>query len=58
MNKFIYVFDEDAKAYMESLQYILLKENTKDHIYIFENKPCERFEFSKIRHVFSDTLTF
>lgn len=58
MEKFIYVFDTSTKDVLLSMQYVLLKTDIKNNVYIFENKQdcCLNFENSK--YVLSNTLTF
>ena len=58
MSKFIYIFGEDAKNILLAENYTLLKSDTKNNIYVFENKPGKRFQFNHIKYALSDTLTF
>ena len=39
-------------------KFVLLKNDVRNNIYIFENKPSERFALDNVTYVVSDTLTF
>lgn len=58
MNKFIYVFNEDAKEMLLAKKYTLLKSDTRNNIYVFENKPEQHFDFKDMVYTFSDVLTY
>lgn len=58
MNKFIYVFGIDDRDMLLAEDFHLLKSDTKNNIYVFENKSGMKFSVDKINCVFSDTLTF
>lgn len=58
MNKFIYVFDEDAKEKLLAKKYTLLKSDTRNNIYVFENKPEQHFDFKDMVYTLSDVLTY
>lgn len=57
-NKFIYVFDEESRDVLLANEYKLLKSDTKNNIYVFENKSETKLSFEKMDYVLSDTLTF
>ena len=57
MNNFIYVFNTSDRDAMIAENYTLLKSDEKNNIYIFMNKPSEKFS-KNIEFIFSDTLTF
>ena len=58
MDKFIYVFNKDAKEKLLAKGYKLLKEDSHGGIYIFENNKSLNFEECDVSYIFSDTLTF
>lgn len=58
MKNFLYVFTERDRDVLLSMQFILLKADTKNHIYVFQNQECERFALNDMQFVMSDTLTF
>lgn len=58
MNKFIYVFDEDAKEKLLAKKYTLLKSDTRNNIYVFENKSEQHFDFKDMVYTLSDVLTY
>ena len=58
MHRFIYVFGEDAKNQLLTEDYQLLKCDTKNNVYIFVNKPEQRFAFNDIAYTLSDVLTY
>jgi hypothetical protein len=58
MNKFIYVFGEESRDILLANNYMLLKSDSKNNIYVFENKPEQCFSFKNISFALSDTLTF
>lgn len=55
---FIYVMSKDACKKMMSLGYTLLKEDTRNKVYVFENKPDMSFDSLDFPHVVSSMLTF
>lgn len=54
--KFLYVFDEETRDKLLAKNYRLM--NSKNGIYVFENKINVCFAMNDIRCVYSDTLTF
>ncbi len=62
--RFIYVMSETDKDKLVSLGYSLLKEDKRNHVWVFQNKDtitfaCEdEISSAGIRFVLSDTLTF
>lgn len=58
MPKFIYVFSEEERDKLCSLQYEMLKCDTAKHIYVFLNKERKDFSRNEIKFALSDTLTF
>lgn len=57
-SKFIYVFGEKARDVLLINGYKLLKNDTKNNIYVFENKSEMKLSFEKMDYALSDTLTF
>ena len=61
---FIYVMSEQDKDKMISLGYMMMKEDTRNHIWVFKARDTEKFssneEISKagIHFILSNTLTF
>lgn len=55
---FIYVFDADAKNKLLEMQFMMLKSDAKNNVYIFVNDDNENFTVDDIHYVISDTLTF
>lgn len=59
---FIYVMSEQDKKKMLDLGYILVKEDIRNLMYVFQNKDIREFsnkgELSGIKFVMSNTLTF
>lgn len=55
---FIYVFDADAKNKLLEMQFMMLKSDDKNNVYIFVNDDNENFVVDDIPYVISDTLTF
>lgn len=55
---FIYVFDADAKNKLLEMQFMMLKSDDKNNVYIFVNDDKENFVVDDIPYVISDTLTF
>lgn len=58
LNKFIYVFGEEAKEMLLAKKYTLLKSDIKNNIYVFENKPEQCFDVKDIVYTLSDILTY
>ena len=61
MNKFIYVFDQDARDVLLSAGYQLLKSDEQQNIFVFQNKEAHTFTANRVgdfAFVLSDTLTF
>ena len=58
MNRFIYVFGEESRDVLLANNYTLLKSDTKNNIYVFENKSETKLSFEKMNYALSDTLTF
>ena len=56
--KFIYVFTIDDKAKMLGAGYNLIKTDSRNNIFIFENDPESTFDLSKVIHIKSDVLTY
>ena len=54
---FIYVMDLDSKELLEKHGYVLLKEDLKNGVFCFENKPDTTFELM-CPCVFSSVMTF
>lgn len=55
---FIYVFDADAKNKLLEMQFMMLKSDDKNNVYIFVNDDNKNFVVDDIPYVISDTLTF
>ena len=58
MEKFIYVFSEDARDKLIKLGYKLIKSDERNRAYIFENSDILKFEQLDISAIKSNTLTF
>lgn len=58
MEKFLYVFDPEARDKLLCDGFTLLKSNDEDGIYIFANQNTETFDLADITFVRSNTLTF
>lgn len=58
MSNFIYVFDEEGRDRLLSLQYEMLKCDNEKRIYVFLNKERQDFAANEFRYALSDTLTF
>lgn len=58
MKKFIWVFTEEARDKLLQDNYILIKSDLKNNIFIFENKKEMSFALSSVSYILSDTLTF
>lgn len=58
MQKFIYVFDEEARDTLLAQRYELLKSDEVKRIFVFVNKERQDFACAGIGYVLSDILTF
>ena len=58
VSSFIYVFDEESRDKLLSLQYKLLKSDEQNHIFVFLNEERQDFSCNNIRFALSETLTF
>ncbi len=58
INSFIYVFCEDARDQLLNMQYMLLKQDEANRLYVFTNESRLDFERANISYILSDTLTF
>lgn len=58
MSNFIYVFDEEGRDRLLSLQYEMLKCDNEKRIYVFLNKERQDFANNDFKFALSDTLTF
>lgn len=58
MSNFIYVFDEEGRDRLLSLQYEMLKCDNEKRIYVFLNKERQDFSNNDFKFALSDTLTF
>lgn len=64
MNKFIYVFNKEAKRLLENAGFVLLKEDEFNSTYVFvkgdlpEDSEKYTFALSQVSYIPSDTLTF
>lgn len=58
MNQFICVFCEDAKQKLLDMQYVLLKHDELNNMYVFANDGRLNFEHANISYILTDTLTF
>ncbi len=62
--RFIYVMSEGDKDKMLSLGYVLVREDKRNYMWVFQNKDTASFACKKeisgagIRFALSDTLTF
>lgn len=59
--RFIYVFDTDSRDKLLSQNYVMLKADEHQNIYVFDNKSNFTFSNGTIfdfKFVLSDTLTF
>lgn len=55
---FIYVMDKRSKNALIKRGYSLLKEDSRNHVWVFANKADAQFDDLDIPCVISDTLTF
>ena len=58
MEKFLYVFTRQARDSLLAANYVLLKSDEKNDVYVFANKADMNFDFANISLIRSDTLTF
>lgn len=64
MNKFIYVFNKEAKELLERSGFKLLKSDENNSVYVFvggdlqEGSERYMFALSQVSYIPSDTLTF
>lgn len=58
MEKFLYVFDQEARDTLLKDGFTLLKSNEDEDVYIFANKDALTFDLADITFVKSNTLTF
>ncbi len=58
MGTFIYVFCDEGRDKLLSLQYELLKYDEQRHISVFLNKEQQYFADGDFPYALSDTLTF
>ena len=62
MEKFIYVYSEDARDTLIKANFKLLKSDDRNHIYIFENanplNGTQKFALNNVSNIPSNTLTF
>lgn len=58
MMQFIYVFDDEGRDRLLSLQYEMLKYDAQTHISIFLNKEQQYFADGDFKYALSDVLTF
>lgn len=58
MEKFLYVFDQEARDTLLKDGFTLLKSNEDEDVYIFANKDVLTFDLADITFVKSNTLTF
>ena len=62
--RFVYVLRDEDKDKMMAMGYSLIKEDTRNHIWVFENKDVTTFTSENeianagVMFVLSDTLTF
>lgn len=57
--RFIYVMDKKSMKELKKKGYVLLKEDEKNSIWVFENKDPSFFSLDiGVPHVLSDVLTF
>lgn len=62
--RFVYVMSEEDKNKMTAMGYALIKEDKRNHIWVFENKDVMSFAYEDeianvgVNFVLSDMLTF
>lgn len=58
MSNFIYVFCEEGRDKLLSLQYEMLKSDMNNKVFVFLNKERQDFACEDFKFALSDTLTF
>lgn len=58
MEKFLYVFNKQARDSLLDANYTLLKSDEQNEIYVFANQVDMTFALADISFIRSDTLTF
>ena len=58
MEKFLYVFNKEARDRLLAANYTLLKSDERNGIYVFANQVEMTFALADISFIRSDTLTF
>lgn len=56
--KFIYVFSKDDRDVLLKVGFTLLKEDTRNSIYVFGKSNSLTFALTEVSYIESDTLTF
>lgn len=56
--KFIYVFSKDDRDVLLKAGFTLLKEDTRNSIYVFGKSNSLTFALTEVSYIESDTLTF
>lgn len=56
--KFIYVFSKDDRDVLLKAGFTLLKEDTRNSIYVFGKSNSLIFALTEVSYIESDTLTF
>jgi hypothetical protein len=58
MERFLYVFDENARDELITAGFQILKSDKQNNVYVFANRMDMAFELSNVTFVRSNTLTF
>ena len=58
MEKFLYVFNKEARDRLLEANYTLLKSDEKNEVYVFANQMDMTFALADISFIRSNTLTF
>lgn len=58
MEKFLYVFNKEARDRLLEANYTLLKSDEKNEIYVFANQMDMTFALADISYIRSNTLSF
>lgn len=58
MEKFLYVFNKQARDSLLAANYTLLKSDEQNEIYVFANQVDMTFALADISFIRSNTLTF
>ncbi len=58
MKKFIYVYSADARDKLLAANYILMKSDERNKIYVFLNEDKLSFTELDVSYILSDTMTF